>query len=72
MKIEKNAWGVLLILLFYGNTIDVLANGKESTEQIASARPDNYAPLGVRGDHVHSAGEMMFSYRSIGMAMDGL
>ncbi len=78
MKIEKNAWGVLLILLFYWNTIDVFANGthapseKESTEQIASARPDNYAPLGVTGDHVHSAGEMMFSYRSIGMAMDGL
>ena len=78
MKIEKNAWGVLLILLFYWNTIDVLANRthapseKESTEQIAFARPDNYAPLGVTGDHVHSAGEMMFSYRSIGMAMDGL
>ncbi|RKU16411.1 hypothetical protein C6503_12345 [Candidatus Poribacteria bacterium] len=78
MKTYKKGGIVLLILFFCGNIVNVFANGihaaseKESTEQIASARPDNYAPLGVMGDPVHSAGEMMFSYRSIEMAMDGL
>ena len=78
MKTHKKGGIVLLILFLCGNIVNVFANGthaaseKESTEQIAAARPDNYAPLGVMGDHVHRAGEMMFSYRSIRMVMDGL
>ena len=78
MKTDKKGCMVLLILFLCGNIANVFANGtyapseKELTDQIASARLDNYAPLGVMGDHVHRAGEMMFSYRSIEMAMDGL
>ena len=78
MKTHKKGCIVLLTLFLCGNIVNVLAKGthaaseKALTEQIASARPDNYAPLGVRGSPVHKAGEMMFSYRSIEMAMDGL
>ena len=78
MKTYKKGGIGLLIFFLCGNTVNVFANRthaaseKESTEQIASARPDNYAPLGVMEDSVHRAGEMMFSYRSIEMAMDGL
>ena len=32
-------------------------------------RPDAHAPIGVMGDHLHDAGEVMFSYRFSRMAM---
>lgn len=35
-----------------------------------SSRPDGHAPIGVMGDHVHSAGEFMFSYRFMRMQME--
>ncbi|MEM1401947.1 MAG: transporter [Pseudomonadota bacterium] len=35
------------------------------------ARPDAHAPIGVMGDHVHKAGEYMFSYRYMTMEMEG-
>ncbi len=35
------------------------------------SRPDGHAPIGVMGDHTHSAGEFMFSYRYMVMNMDG-
>ena len=34
-------------------------------------RPDDHAPIGVMRDHVHKAGEMMFSYRFSFMDMEG-
>ena len=34
------------------------------------ARPDGHAPIGVMGDHMHAAGEVMFSYRYERMRMD--
>lgn len=34
-------------------------------------RPDGHAPIGVMGDHMHRAGEVMLSYRFGYMAMDG-
>lgn len=36
-----------------------------------SGRPDGHAPIGVMGDHTHEAGEFMFSYRFMRMAMEG-
>ncbi|MEL6612460.1 MAG: transporter [Bacteroidota bacterium] len=36
-----------------------------------SHRPDGHAPIGVMGDHTHSAGEFMVSYRFMAMAMAG-
>tara|TARA_R110002096_G_scaffold4501_42_gene21339 strand:+ start:4954 stop:6042 length:1089 start_codon:yes stop_codon:yes gene_type:complete len=35
------------------------------------ARVDSHAPIGVMGDHTHSAGEIMLSYRYMQMAMGG-
>ena len=72
------AWIIFLILLLCGSTEAAFANGlhapseTESADQIASPRPDSHAPLGVMGDHAHRAGELMFSYRFMGMAMDEL
>ena len=31
----------------------------------------NHAPIGVMGDHMHSKGEIMFSYRFMNMLMKG-
>lgn len=33
--------------------------------------PDDHAPIGVMGEHVHKQGEVMFSYRFSRMHMDG-
>ena len=55
---------LLLFLLTHFSTSTVLANG--------SARPDSHAPLGVMGDHPHSSGEWMLSYRFMAMRMEGL
>lgn len=37
----------------------------------AGSLPDDHAPIGVMGDHNHSKGEWMFSYRYGNMYMDG-
>ena len=77
MKPLKKAWIVCLLFL-WGSPIGAFANGthaptdEESTNHIASTRPDSHAPPGVMGDHAHGAGELMLSYRFMGMAMDGL
>lgn len=34
--------------------------------------PDDHAPIGVMGDHMHAAGEFMFSYRFMHMNMSGM
>ena len=78
MKVKMKAWVALFILFFYGGVIDAFTNGthaslaEEATEQIVSPRPYSHAPLGVMGDHAHGGGELMFSYRFMGMAMSGL
>lgn len=78
MKVKMKAWVAILILFCCGSTIDVFANGthapskKESTNQTTSTRPDSHAPLGIMADHAHGAGELMLSYRFMGMTMDGL
>ncbi|MGY0583128.1 MAG: transporter, partial [Paraglaciecola chathamensis] len=35
-------------------------------------RPDDHAPIGVMGDHMHAAGEFMFSYRYMRMNMSDM
>lgn len=37
----------------------------------ADTKPDSHAPIGVMGDHTHSKGELMFSYRFMTMFMQG-
>ncbi len=34
-------------------------------------RPDDHAPIGVMGDHMHARGELMVSYRYMRMSMEG-
>ncbi len=36
-----------------------------------SSLPDDHAPAGIMGDHLHKPGEWMFSYRYMRMEMDG-
>lgn len=77
MRGKKTAWAILFVLLHWGGTATVFANGthapsEESADQIVSSRPDSHAPLGVMADHAHEAGELMFSYRSMGMVMEGI
>lgn len=54
----------LLFLLTHLSSSTVLATD--------STRPDSHAPLGVMGDHAHSSGEWMLSYRFMAMGMEGL
>lgn len=51
----------------------VAATASPAAAQYAwtSGRPDGHAPIGVMQDHVHEAGEFMFSYRFMYMNMDG-
>lgn len=78
MKIGKKVSVAFLVLFFCGNTVGVFGNGthpaseEQSTDQTTSTRPNRHAPLGVMGDHAHSAGKLMLSYRFMGMVMDGL
>lgn len=37
-----------------------------------TSRADSHAPIGVMGDHTHSEGEFMVSYRYMNMQMEGL
>lgn len=43
----------------------------ENNHHSGAARPDGHAPIGVMGDHIHKAGEVMFSYRFMRMDMEG-
>ncbi len=47
------------------------SDGEVKEGDWSSARPDGHAPIGVMGDHVHKAGEVMLSYRYMFMEMDG-
>jgi hypothetical protein len=59
-------WAGALALAFH-----VSAAALEAQDPWTSGRPDGHAPLGVMGDHTHSAGEVMLSYRFMRMEMDG-
>lgn len=61
---------VLLFLLAQAHVSVALANGTQAHTENQTARPDSHAPLGAMGNHAHSGGEWMLSYRF--MAMEGL
>lgn len=44
----------------------------QETDTWSSSRPDGHAPIHIMGDHMHSKGEFMFSYRFMTMNMDGI
>ena len=51
----------------------ILADSDETVApgEWSSGRPDGHAPISVMGDHIHSKGEWMLSYRYMFMSMDG-
>lgn len=60
------------LLFFAALTVLVAsATSVQAQTEWTSSRPDGHAPIGVMGDHLHSAGETMVSYRFMRMAMDG-
>ena len=63
---------VFLFLLTQAPVSVSLANGDRSHTATPAARPDSHAPLGVMGDHAHSSGEWMLSYRFMRMRMENL
>jgi len=44
----------------------------DGTDGDHAGRPDDHAPIGVMGDHMHHAGEWMLSVRRMSMHMDGM
>lgn len=44
---------------------------EEPTSRAHDHRASDHAPIGVMGDHTHSAGEWMLSYRAMRMSMNG-
>ncbi|MEM9141018.1 MAG: transporter, partial [Pseudomonadota bacterium] len=49
----------------------LLATPAQSHDDPNAIRADGHAPIGVMGDHLHKAGEFMFSYRYMNMQMEG-
>ncbi|MEO1193866.1 MAG: transporter [Pseudomonadota bacterium] len=47
------------------------AGAQYTRDGLAPIRADSHAPIGVMGDHMHKAGEWMFSYRFMHMRMGG-
>ncbi len=56
------------LTLFFSLGITVLP-GYAQTDTWTSGRPDGHAPIGVMGDHRHSRGAWMVSYRYMRMGM---
>ena len=46
------------------------ATTAEAADDVRPPRPDSHAPIGVMGEHVHSKGEWMASYRYMRMNME--
>ncbi|UCS95219.1 transporter [Echinicola marina] len=61
----------LVIILIIGSSIMWTHKGLAQNGLWSSKRPDGHAPIGIMGDHYHSKGEWMFSYRFMSMNMNG-
>ncbi|MFT6746158.1 MAG: hypothetical protein ACJAZ2_000496 [Glaciecola sp.] len=63
-----------IVALFWAVTLCVnisVAQDSTETNNRIKSRADDHAPIGVMGDHVHSVGEWMVSYRYMDMSMKG-
>lgn len=65
MRIRSSTALILLLLL------GAPAAPADDAAHPHPARPDGHAPIGVMGDHLHGAGEIMLSYRYARMRMSG-
>ncbi|MEQ8745468.1 hypothetical protein [Pyruvatibacter sp.] len=57
--------------LFFFSASSLAHDGIDHSKP-APIRADSHAPIGVMGDHMHKAGEVMFSYRYKRMDMSGV
>ena len=55
---------------FFGASLWVALNACTAAADTRKL-PDDHAPIGVMGDHLHNKGEWMASYRFMNMGMDG-
>lgn len=60
------------ILLFMLSFSSLYAQDENTGQCWKAGRPDGHAPISIMGDHTHSQGEGMFSYRFIHINMDGM
>ncbi len=65
MHVRYTVFPLLALLLILGDDLP-------AQERWSSAGPAGHAPIGVMGDHTHSAGEWMFSYMFSRESMSGL
>ena len=61
-----------MAICYVATLTNIIAQENGSETSWAAGRPDGHAPISVMGDHMHSKGELMFSYRYMAMDMDGL
>ncbi|GAB1307478.1 transporter [Urechidicola sp. KH5] len=59
---------IKLFVLIYSTTI-FAQHSKDTINKWNGNRPDGHAPISVMGDHMHSKGDWMFSYRYMNMQM---
>jgi len=52
--------------------LNIYAIQAQNDIQWSSNRPDGHGPISIMGDHTHSKGEWMISYRFMNMTSDGL
>ena len=71
-SLKRNAarWTALAILMGLMSLNATQADSNTDHDH-GDPRPDDHAPIGVMGDHVHDAGEWMLSYRFMRMDMSG-
>lgn len=62
----------LIYAIFLMVSTLVCAQENEETVKWSGDRPDGHAPISVMGDHTHSKGGVMFSYRFMSMNMQDL
>lgn len=60
----------IFFILFFITVGNSVFAKEESSELVMPSRADSHAPISIMGDHIHKAGEVMFSYRYMTMEMD--
>ena len=61
----------LLVMALATTVFGSSTHAEESANGHSSVRADSHAPIGVMGDHIHSKGGWMLSYRYMTMNMQG-
>ena len=63
---------IYILALLCMASLTIYAQENTGTTLWTAGRPDGHAPISVMGDHVHSKGDWMFSYRYMYMNMEDL